>query len=207
MKLLVGKGSHGMYKNWQKKDDKHRRQCKLRGVFESCWPENGGPLPWRLTKEQVQLLDTRMSNVMWPHYMERLFYRGASCWIKSNRMWKARRKYRMLFFVMVTQLRDQVPALRNAIVQFVWGMRRLEGQVHSYEAARSPQLNILPGSRTISKDQIREMDRDVKRGLVMVEGSTPIDHLNPGLHHFCHAGEYTQTHYSLRGLWMMCFER
>ena len=104
-----------------------------------------------------------------------------------------------------TQLRDQVPALRNAIMMFVWGMRRLIGQVYSFEAARA--LNVLPGSRTVRKRDIGGMNRDVVRGLVMSEGSAPIDHLNPGLHHFVHAGKYIKTHGSMRGYWMMVFER
>ena len=68
--------------------------------------------------------------------------------------------------MLVTQLRDQVAAVRHALNLFVWALRHLIGQVHIY--AQAKRLNILPGSRTVSKDQIREMDRDVKRGLVMV---------------------------------------
>ena len=29
----------------------------------------GGPLPWRLTYEQRQMLELRMSRIMWPHYI------------------------------------------------------------------------------------------------------------------------------------------
>ena len=76
VKCLVGKGpSDTSYSNWSK-DAKHRRQSQVRGVFENIWPDNNGPLPWRLTANQRKLLDGRMQNVVWPHYMERLAYDG-----------------------------------------------------------------------------------------------------------------------------------
>ena len=61
-------------------DLNHRRQSKTRGIFRSIWPENDGPLPWRLTNTVIDMLDKRMSRVLWPHYMERLYCRGASFW-------------------------------------------------------------------------------------------------------------------------------
>ena len=76
VKCLVGKGLTGTsYASWSK-DLTHRKQAKTRNIFESIWPENGGPLPWRLTKVQRDLLDNRMSCIVWPHYIERLFYKG-----------------------------------------------------------------------------------------------------------------------------------
>ena len=76
VKCLVGKGtSTSSYSSWNK-DTKHREQAKILGIMESIWPENNGPLPWRLTKRQRELLDKRMSTVVWPHYMERLYYKG-----------------------------------------------------------------------------------------------------------------------------------
>lgn len=76
VKLLVGKGPvNTSYHNWSK-DSAHRQQCQTLGIFESIWPGNDGPLPWRLTPEQRDVLDDRMGRVMWPHYMERLYYKG-----------------------------------------------------------------------------------------------------------------------------------
>lgn len=76
IKCLVGKGATGTsYTNWSK-DAKHRAQAKILGIFEPIWPENGGELPWRLTKPDKVLLEERMRNCVWPHYMERLFYKG-----------------------------------------------------------------------------------------------------------------------------------
>lgn len=76
MKISIGKGPSGSsYANWSK-DAKHRKQAKLLNIYEDVWPENGGPLPWRLTKDDKDDLDLRMANVIWPHYMERLYYKG-----------------------------------------------------------------------------------------------------------------------------------
>ena len=76
MACLVGKGrSDTSYGSWNQ-DSKHRQQAKLAGIFETIWPENGGPLPWRLTKVQVRELDARMKRCVWPHHMERLCYKG-----------------------------------------------------------------------------------------------------------------------------------
>lgn len=76
VKCLVGKGpSDTSYGNWSK-DAKHRKQAKIQGIFEGIWPENNGPLPWRLTKEDKQELEERMANCVWPHYMEALYYKG-----------------------------------------------------------------------------------------------------------------------------------
>ena len=120
-------------------------------------------------------------------------------------MWKARRKYRLLYFMLVTQLRDQVPAVRDSLNKFTWGMRQLIGQVHSYEKAM--QLGILPGSPTIHRSKIDEMQRLIICGLVLLNGCFPVGHLHPGGHHFVHYGDFAKTHGLLILLWMMMFER
>ena len=143
VKALVGKTSEGFYQSWGK-DPTHRQQCKTLGVFESIWPEQDGPFPWRLDKDQRLLLDSRLRRVMWPHYMEPLAYKDASFWKKPGRMWKARRKFRLLFYVLPTCLRDQVSAVRHAFTLFAWAMRRLDGQAYCYDVAQ--ELGVLPGS-------------------------------------------------------------
>ena len=62
------------------------------GVFRDIWPDRNGPLPWRLTQDEIKMLDKRMKKVVWPHYIDRLHYEGCSFWIKPGRMWKTRRK-------------------------------------------------------------------------------------------------------------------
>ena len=57
LKCLIGKGLgvaedlQGGYK-WSK-DARHRREAQVLGVFRDIWPDRNGPLPWRLTKEQL----------------------------------------------------------------------------------------------------------------------------------------------------------
>ena len=95
--------------------------------------------------------------------------------------------------------------MRDALNTFVWAMRRLLGQVHSFDEAI--RLGILPGSRSVDKTKIPRLDREVLRGLVLMTGGLPIGHFNPGAHHFVHFGGYTFTHALLSILWMMGFER
>jgi len=204
MRLLVGTVPRTSYK-WSK-DERHRAQCKRLGIFEEVWPENGGALPWRLTNDQRDLLHARMGRVLWPHYVEPLYFDGDSCWQKPGRMWKARRKYRLLLFILPTQLRDQLPALRDALMLFVWSLRRLLGQKCSYEFATGT-LGILPGSSFLVKKLLPTIHRELVKGLSLFEGATPIDDLPPISHHFIHYGDFTPTHGILSILWMMGFER
>ena len=111
----------------------------------------------------------------------------------------------LFYFLLPTQLRDQLPALREAIFTVVWALRRLDGQVHSYEDAT--RQGILPGSRTLKKREIRQMHNDLVLGLCLLEGALPVSFLNPGLHHIVHHAQYTSTHGLLRKLWMFFFER
>ena len=203
--LAVGKVSNCGYKNWNK-DEKHRQHCKRLNIFRDAWPENAGPLPWRLTSDARKLLHSRMMKILWPHYMEPLAYSGSSFWQKPGHMWKARRKYRLLFFILPTQLRDQLPPLRDALILFTWSLRRLFGSVHSYETAVN-ELGILPGSPVVVKTHVPGIHRDLVKALCLLEGCVPIDFLKPFFHHFEHYAEFTTTHGILVLLWMMAFER
>ena len=132
LKTLVGKVTGaGFYNNWSY-DAEHRKQNQLRGIFRSTWPRPDGnnneplpPLPWRLSKQARLLLDRRMGKLIWPERVEKLYYGGASFWTKPCRIWKARRKFTLLFFILPCQLRDHVPAVRFALNEFVWSMRNL----------------------------------------------------------------------------------
>ena len=205
IKLMVGYVfDSGCYGSWSK-DDKHRAEAERYGVFREIWPDRKGPFPWRLTKEERQFLDERMKSVVWPHYVDRLAYRGHSFWSKPNRLWKTKRKLLLLYFMLPTQIRDHLPKLRKAINTFVWAMRRLDGQVHCHHVAKN--LGVLPGSRTIRKSDIQGIHRDLIRGLCLLEGCIPTTHLNPALHHFVHYAQFTLTHGPLRKFWMFVFER
>ena len=151
------------------------------------------------------MLDQRTANIAWPHYVEPLYYRGASFWRKPNRMWKCRRKYRLLLFFLPVLLRGVCPKIREAVTLIASALRRLEGQVYSEDVAKA--MGILPGSRAIKRSEIEAMRADLIRGLVLLEGCVPIGNLKPSTHHFVHYGEYTATHGILRLYWMMAFER
>ena len=204
VRLLVGNVSSTGYK-WTR-DAKHREQCKQLGVFQEVWPENGGNFPWRLTKSARKLLESRMKRVLWPHYVEPLYYDGASFWTSPGHMWKARRKYRLLLFVMVTQLRDQTPMFRDALMLFVWALRRLVGQVCSYEVA-TRDLGILPGSQFLFKKLLPIIRRHMVQSLSLFEGCMPIDYIKPIQHHFVHYPDDTIIFALIKILWMMGFER
>ena len=205
LKLMVGYVyDAGSYSAWGTKDKNHRADFRKYGFQKDLWEEDT-PLPWRLTKQQRLFLDQRMLNTVWPHYLDRVAYRGNSFWTKPNRLWKTRRKILLLYYILPTQIRDQVPKLREAVFSFVWAMRRLEGQVHSCQHARS--LGILPGSRTVRRSDLKRIHNDLVRSLCLFEGCIPTDYLNPALHHFVHYGQYTMSHGPLYQYWMMIFER
>ena len=126
LKVMVGKVVNaGFYNSWSY-DEAHRRENEQRGIFPSTWRcNNSGPFPWRLTRDERLLLDRRMGTLIWPERTEKLYYRGASFWTKPNRLWKVRRKITLLYYILPTQLRDHLPALRHALNVFVWAMRRL----------------------------------------------------------------------------------
>ena len=135
----------------------------------------------------------------------RLYYRGCSFWVKTSRICKTARKITLMYYILPTQLRDQIPAVRIALHEFVWAMRRMIGQVHSYHTAK--RLGLLPGSRSVRHDVVDSAQRDMLKALVLFEGCLPISHLNPAMHHFVHYGQYTKSHGCLRSYWMMSFER
>ena len=45
LKVLVGRGSDGFYAGWDSKDEQHRRECRVFGIFEDFVA--GAPPPWR----------------------------------------------------------------------------------------------------------------------------------------------------------------
>ena len=73
-------------------------------------------------------------------------------------------------------------------------------QVYSFDAATSPTINILPGSRAIKKSEFSDIENDLLLGLSLLEGTFPLSHLNPALKHFAHYVEFTMSHGPLRTL-------
>ena len=89
----------------------------------------GGELPWRLSREEVSILDTRVGNMWRPHYMDVLYRDGYSFFKKSNRMWKARHKSFILLTILPTCLRGYVSAVHRGILTIVNALRQLEGVI------------------------------------------------------------------------------
>ena len=57
LKVLVGKvAGSGFYGSWSY-DNKHRQEAEAMGIFQSIWPCNNGPLPWRISGAQRKILD------------------------------------------------------------------------------------------------------------------------------------------------------
>ena len=65
-------------------------------MFRDVWPDRRGPLPWRLSQANIKELDRRASRTVWPHYFDPLYYDGCSFWLKPGRLWKTRRKVRVV---------------------------------------------------------------------------------------------------------------
>ena len=193
LKGLVGKGEHGMYTSWNK-DHKHRLECIKYGVFPDV--QHGGPLPWRLTRENLRVVDRRILDMYWPHGTHRLGKNGYSFFIKSCRAWKSRDKMMIFMVLLPTCLRGFVTALHQAILQLVYALRRLEGQVLSINQAK--QVGVMPGSRVILKKAVPRLHKELLRGLVLFEGCMPVSLLNPALHHLVHYATQTEKIGSLR---------
>ena len=87
---LVGRGKHGKYALWTR-DQYHRTYCRVHNIFQQVHDETN-PLPWRLSGEDVNVLDTRVNSMWWPHYTEIPLKNGFSFWTKTNSFWKASHK-------------------------------------------------------------------------------------------------------------------
>ena len=194
LKVLVGKGRHGMYKSWNE-DDRHRFECLTCKMFPEI-RNSESPLPWRLTKDDLKVVNQRVCSMWWPHYVQRLAKRDCSFFIKSCRAWKCRDKLVIFLVILPTVLRGFVPAVHQALLAIAYALRRLEGQVVSADEAR--HLGVVPGSRVIKKRDVPGIHKDLVRGLVMLEGSVPFSTLKPVLHHIVHYAIITARFGSLR---------
>lgn len=148
MKGLVGHYKYGMYKSWTKRKDKqHQTENNLYGIWPASWDrddnDNQPQFEWRLSKTDVEELDARVCAILWPHNLNPVAYRGASFWTKSSRMSRTAEKHNILHAILPTCLRDRVPLVRRAVLAIVLALKRLDGQVYSYRAAK--ELGLRPG--------------------------------------------------------------
>jgi len=202
LKGLVGRGSHGMYKAW-KRDVNHRNDCRAFGIFKDF--QDGENPPWRLSKQAIRLLDMRVRNIWWPHYLERLCRDHHSFWTHSEPMYKSKHKSYILFVLLPTCLHGFVAAVHNAILMIVHALRQLDGYILSI--SESMAREVRPGSHVADKTKVAQWGHTLVRGLVLLEGSFPVSHLNPALHHLVHYGWQTARGGLLRWVAMWSFER
>ena len=142
-----------------------------------------------------------------PHYMGLLCDKNDSFWTKSYTKYAPKCKEKSYIFLVLlpTLLYGFVPAVHRAILTLVYGLRLLDGQVFSiFEATK---LGITFGSHALKKTVIADAKRLIILGLVMLEGSFPISHLNPALHHLVHYADMAALIGCLRWYAMYSFER
>ena len=69
------------------------------------------------------------------------------------------------------------------------------------------KFTLVSGARAIQKSEIPSMTTRLIKGIVLLEGSLPIDHLNPALKHLIHYGPQTANVGLLDRFSMFSFER
>ena len=131
--------------------------------------------------------------------------KNGSFWKQSDTMWKCSQKRYIFEVLLPTCLHGFVPAVHNAILMLVYSLRRLHGKVISVSEAIS--LGVLPGSKVIDKTAIAIYGQELVLGLVMLEGSFPVDHINPNSHHVVHYASQTYVLGLLEWFSMASFER
>ena len=204
LKGVVGKGQSGMYKSWDL-DRKHRDDCEAYDIFPDFYRGVSDLPPWRLSRADVDTLDLRIKSMWWPHYEDLLLQKNGSFWKQSDTMWKCSHKRYILEVLLPTCLHGFIPAVHNAILKLVYALRRLLGKVIS--ASEAISLGVLPSAKVIDKTAIANYGSEFLLGLVMLEGSFPVDHINPNSHHSVHYSDQTFVLGLLDWFSMASFER
>ena len=207
LRALVGTRDSGIYSGWSaKKDEQHRLDCEVYGIFPQFYQNRDSLPPWRMTKLDLHIADMRVRNMWWPHYMDKLCKPQGSFWKMGDVMWKAVHKRYILSVLLPTCLHGlSVKAVHNAVLMVSHSLRKLEGQCISLREAVA--LGVVPGDSVIDKTCIPSYRRELIHGLVLVEGSFPVDHINPNAHHLVHYGDETLEKGLLDLIAMWCFER
>ena len=196
-------GNHGEYE-W-KRDAAHRRDCETYNMFPTF--QNGGPPPWRLSSLEIKRLDLRVRTMMLPHYTDPLAHHRHSFWTHPDRVWKAKHKLYVVLVLLPTCLHFcQVPAVLHALLVLVHALRLLSG--HTISIAEAQWRGVEPGERLLEQRKIlHQYEDELVRGLVLLEGSFPVDQLNPAMHHLVHYPFITHLFGVLAWLSMFGFER
>jgi len=205
LRAYVGEGE-GFYAGWSGKDAQHREECRIFGMFPDFVA--GALPPWRLTRPQRKLMDQRVKSMWWTHYCDKLAWKGHSFWSKTDRIWKAKHKILCLLSVLPTCLRGFVAATHLALLRIVDAIRQLDGQCMSIHEAK--RLGLSPQEKQVvdvQESNIKALAVQLLEGLVLLEGSFPVSHLNPAMHHLLHYAVETARVGSLAWISMNAFER
>lgn len=196
-------GNNGEY-DWSK-DASHRQDCITYDMFPSF--QNGGPPPWRLSKPEIAMLDLSIRTMMLPHYTHPLEHHQHSFWTHPDRIWKAKHKLYVVLVLLPTCLHFcAVRAVLHALLVLVHALRLLAG--HTISIAEAQARGVEPGERVLEHIKIlRQYHDQLVRGLVLLEGSFPVDQLNPALHHLVHYAMMVFLFGVLALLSMFSFER
>lgn len=162
------------------------------------------PLPWRLTPDAQDVVNSRVADIIYPHYTPVCGLHDET-FIKRTGCWRTASKLIAMCVILVPALRGYVPAFRTGLRKLILGLKILEGQTYSVDESRA--LNLDPGAKAIKKTEIDRAHKLIIQGMSMIEGSCPVCCLKPALHCLCHYAAGTETHGMLRLLWMMSFER
>ena len=196
-------GDNGGY-DWSK-DPAHRRDCKVYNMFPGF--QNGGPPPWRLSQLEIRQLDLRVRTMMLPHYTDPLAHHQHSFWTHPDRIWKAKHKLYVVLVLLPTCLHFcAVKAVLHALLVLVHALRLLQG--HTISVAEAEWRGVEPGERFLEHRKILlQYEEQLFRGLVLLEGSFPVDQLNPAMHHLVHYAFMVYLFGVLAWLSMFSFER
>lgn len=139
--------------------------------------------------------------------MDILHKDGFSFWKKSYTKCAPKCKDKMYIFLVLlpTLLHGFVPAVHRAICTLVYGLRLLDG--HVYSANEASDLGVTFGAHVLKKTTVEHARPLVLLGLVLLEGSFPVSHLNPALHHLVHYPDMVARIGVLRWYSMYSFER
>ena len=126
------------------------------------------PLPWRLTPRQIDEVDRRVCNIVYPHGIKGVSKDGKSFLKKPGCTWRTADKLTALLYILPTVLRGFAPAVRAGFRKIILGLRILEGRcINDSEGVR---MRVRAGSRPISDEDIERADLLIIEGLSMLEG-------------------------------------
>ena len=125
------------------------------------------PLPWRLTKQAVARIESRIKNIVYPHGIDGCSNDDGS-FINGVRSWRAADRILALLVILPTVLRDYIPELRAGIRKLVLGLRYLKGRC--INGAEAFEFGITPGSTPLLPTDIDQGKKNIIEGLSMIEG-------------------------------------